>query len=101
MSTGVLCPVDGGKIVERRSRFGKSFYSCANYPECKFAIWNKPVLRPCPQCGAPFLVEKYSKKTGLSVVCMKKECGYKEELKADAVEQGAESKVQEPTSSVK
>jgi len=101
MSTGVLCPVDGGKIVERRSRFGKSFYSCANYPECKFAIWNKPVLRPCPQCGAPFLVEKYSKKTGLSVVCMKKECGYKEESKADAVEQSAESKVQEPTSSVK
>jgi len=93
MSTGVLCPEDGGKLVERRSRFGKMFYSCANYPECKFAIWNKPIPRPCPQCGAPFLVEKYSKKTGVSIACMKKECGYKEEPKAEEVPQSAESKV--------
>ncbi|HYA88355.1 MAG TPA: type I DNA topoisomerase [Nitrospirota bacterium] len=83
MSTGVLCPVDGGKLVERRSRFGKIFYSCANYPDCKFAIWNKPLSRPCPQCNAPFLVEKYSKKTGVSITCLKKECGYKEEPKTE------------------
>jgi DNA topoisomerase-1 len=84
MSTGVTCPEDGGKIVERRSRFGKVFYSCSNYPACKFAIWYKPVSRPCPQCGAPFLVEKYSKKTGPSIACLRKECGYKEETKAEA-----------------
>ncbi len=78
MSTGVLCPEDGGKIVERRSRFGKVFYSCANYPNCKFAVWYKPVPRPCPQCGAPFLTEKFSKKTGPFIACYKKECGYKE-----------------------
>ncbi len=83
MSTGVICPEDGGNIVERRSRFGKVFYSCANYPACKFAIWYKPVLRPCPQCNAPFLLEKYSKKTGPYITCMKKECGYKEEQKAE------------------
>ena len=83
MSTGVACPEDGGKIVERRSRFGKVFYSCANYPTCKFALWNKPLLRPCPQCNAPFLVEKYSKKTGPYVACNKKECGYKEEPKPE------------------
>jgi DNA topoisomerase-1 len=99
MSTGVLCPEDGGKLVERRSRFGKAFYSCANYPDCKFALWNKPLPRPCPQCGAPFLVEKYSKKTGVSIACNKKECGYKEEPKTEAVEQGAESKEQGPASS--
>jgi DNA topoisomerase-1 len=78
MSTGVLCPEDGGKLVERRSRFGKMFYSCANYPDCKFAVWDKPVQRPCPQCGAPFLTEKFSKKTGPYIACYKKECGYKE-----------------------
>jgi DNA topoisomerase-1 len=83
MSTGVLCPEDGGKLVERRSRFGKMFYSCSNYPDCKFAIWNKPIPRPCPQCNAPFLVEKYSKKTGLSITCMKKDCDYKEEPKPE------------------
>jgi len=78
MSTGVLCPEDGGMLVERRSRFGKMFYSCANYPDCKFAVWDKPVTRPCPQCGAPFLTEKFSKKTGPYIACYKKECGYKE-----------------------
>ncbi len=85
MSTGVACPEDGGKIVERRSRFGKVFYSCSNYPECKFAIWYKPIPKPCPQCGAPFLVEKYSKKTGSYIACPKKECGYKEEPKTESV----------------
>jgi len=88
MSTGVLCPEDGGKIVERRSRFGKVFYSCANYPNCKFAVWYKPVPRPCPQCGAPFLTEKYSKKTGPYIACYKKECGYKEAPQAEG--QGSE-----------
>jgi len=78
MSTGVACPEDGGMIVERRSRFGKMFYSCANYPNCKFAVWYKPVPRACPQCGAPFLTEKFSKKTGPYIACYKKECGYKE-----------------------
>ena len=78
MSTGVACPEDGGMIVERRSRFGKMFYSCANYPTCKFAVWYKPVPRACPQCGAPFLTEKFSKKTGPYIACYKKECGYKE-----------------------
>jgi DNA topoisomerase-1 len=87
MSTGVTCPEDGGKIVERRSRFGKVFYSCANYPACKFAIWYKPIQRACPQCGAPFLAEKYSKKTGPYIACLKKECGYKEEPKAEGNDQ--------------
>jgi len=83
MSTGVTCPEDGGKIVERRSRFGKMFYSCANYPACKYAIWYKPIQRACPQCKAPFLVEKYSKKTGPYIACLNKECGYKEEPKTE------------------
>ncbi len=95
MSTGVLCPEDGGKLVERRSRFGKAFYSCANYPDCKFALWNKPLPRPCPQCGAPFLVEKYSKKTGVSIACNKKECGYKEEPKTADEGQGSGGQGQE------
>jgi DNA topoisomerase-1 len=84
MSTGVTCPEDGGTIVERRSRFGKIFYSCANYPTCKYAIWYKPIPRACPQCNAPFLVEKYSKKTGPYIACLNKGCGYKEEQNIQA-----------------
>lgn len=49
--TGVLCPVCGGDIVERRTRRGRTFYSCTNYPECNFATWQRPVPAPCPSCG--------------------------------------------------
>ena len=35
-STGVVCPKDGGDIVERKSRRGKAFYGCANYPGLRF-----------------------------------------------------------------
>jgi ribosomal protein S27AE len=27
------------------------FYSCSNYPTCKFALWNKPIPAHCPNCG--------------------------------------------------
>ena len=50
-STGVVCPKDGGDVVERKSRRGKVFYGCANYPKCDFTLWNKPILEPCPKCG--------------------------------------------------
>jgi len=50
--TGAICPKDGGKIVERRSRRGRTFYGCANYPACDFVSWDRVVPEPCPVCGA-------------------------------------------------
>jgi DNA topoisomerase-1 len=75
-STGVLCPVDGGDIVERKSRRGKVFYGCANYPDCDFTLWNRPVPASCPECGARFLVEKITKKHGRRLVCHVETCDY-------------------------
>jgi DNA topoisomerase-1 len=75
-STGVLCPKDGGDIVERTSRRGKVFYGCANYPDCDFTLWNKPVAEKCPECGAPFLVEKITKRHGRQLVCNNEDCSY-------------------------
>jgi DNA topoisomerase-1 len=75
---GVKCPQDGGDLTQKRSKKGRTFYACANYPKCEFALWDRPVAKPCPQCHAPFLVEKYSKQAGTSVVCRSEECGYKE-----------------------
>ncbi len=75
-STGVLCPKDGGDIVERKSRRGKVFYGCANYPDCDFTLWNKPVAEKCPDCGAPFLVEKITKRHGRQLVCNNDDCSY-------------------------
>jgi DNA topoisomerase-1 len=75
-STGVLCPKDGGDIVERKSRRGKVFFGCANYPDCDFTLWNRPVAEKCPDCGAPFLVEKVTKKHGRQLICNNEECSY-------------------------
>lgn len=80
MTTGIKCPeCQQGELVERRTRFGKPFYSCERYPACKFALWNKPLKdRPCPKCNYPFLVEHYTKREGNSVRCPNKECNYRE-----------------------
>jgi DNA topoisomerase-1 len=74
-STGVRCPVDGGDIVEKKSRRGRVFYGCGNYPDCEFTLWNKPIAETCPKCSAPYLVEKITKRHGRQVVCNNKEGG--------------------------
>jgi DNA topoisomerase-1 len=48
---GVRCPKDGGEIVERKTRKGRMFYGCANYPNCDFTSWKLPLPTPCPECG--------------------------------------------------
>ena len=50
--TGAKCPRDGGAVVERRSRKGRTFFGCANYPKCDFVSWDRLVPEPCPACGA-------------------------------------------------
>ena len=83
-STGVACPRDGGDIVVRKSRRGRVFYGCANYPDCDFTVWNKPLPEACPECGAPFLLEKVTKRHGRQVLCHNDACDYvrSEELAA-------------------
>jgi len=77
ITTGIECPeCKQGELSEKRTRFGKSFYSCTKYPTCKYAIWDKPMKTPCPQCAHPFIVEHYTKKEGASLRCVNKECGY-------------------------
>jgi len=80
IATGIKCPEDGGDIVEKRSKKGKVFWSCGNYPKCKFASWYKPTLKKCPECNADFLFEKRLKGGAIILQCHKKDCGYKEEV---------------------
>jgi DNA topoisomerase-1 len=75
-STGLVCPKDGGDVVERKSRRGKVFFGCANYPDCDFVLWNRPVLEPCPECGEKFLVEKTTKRHGRQLLCHREDCDY-------------------------
>src|SRR3990167_9052920 len=52
-STGVQCPQCGkGEIVEKRSRKGRTFYSCNTYPNCTFALWSKPTGEKCSACAS-------------------------------------------------
>jgi DNA topoisomerase I len=52
----VTCPKDGGDLVSRKTRKGRIFFGCANYPACDFTSWKRPLAKPCPQCGG-MLVE--------------------------------------------
>jgi DNA topoisomerase-1 len=75
-TTGVKCPKDGGDVVERRSRRGKVFFGCSNYPTCDFTLWSRPVAEECPNCHAPFLVEKVTKRNGRQLACQNEGCGF-------------------------
>ncbi len=77
--TGVLCPeCKQANMLKRKSRYGKIFYSCARYPDCKYAVWNLPLNEPCPKCAWPILTIKTTKRRGTEKVCPVKECGFAE-----------------------
>ena len=79
LSTGVPCPRCGkGSLVEKSTKRGKIFYSCDQYPQCDFALWEKPVPGPCPRCNSPYLVEKKGR-DGTKVICPVKGCGFVKE----------------------
>lgn len=70
----VACPECGGALIKRKSKRGKAFYGCENYPNCSFVSWDKPVQERCPKCGS-LMVQKLGQK-GSYVACTGKECGY-------------------------
>jgi len=75
--TGVPCPeCRQGNMLKRKSRYGKVFFSCARYPDCKYAVWNRPLNESCPDCGHPMLTIKTTKRRGTEKVCPQKECKY-------------------------
>ena len=53
---GVACPLCGGEVVERKSKRGRVFYGCANYPQCTFTSWNRPLAAKCPNCNGTLVV---------------------------------------------
>ncbi|HTM09118.1 MAG TPA: type I DNA topoisomerase [Verrucomicrobiae bacterium] len=93
IDTGVQCPeCKQGSLQQRKSRRGKLFYSCERYPDCKFAVWDKPVAEACPKCAFPITVEKITKRAGRVRQCHKKDCGYKHKIE-DAPLEGAQAEV--------
>jgi DNA topoisomerase-1 len=68
------------------------FYGCSNYPKCDAVYWDKPVTEACPQCSAPFLLEKTTKKDGTFRYCQNEDCDYKAPVDTDAVPAKDETK---------
>ncbi len=56
-------------MIARKSRYGKLFWGCNTYPKCNFAVWDKPIEKPCGQCKFPIVVEKNTKRYGLRYSC--------------------------------
>ncbi len=78
---GVTCPkCNEGKIIERRSKKGRIFYGCDQYPGCDYVSWDKPSNKPCPQCETK-MVEKRNR-SGVKLLCPS--CSYSEEVIDDA-----------------
>lgn len=70
---GVKCPkCKEGDIILRKSKKGKAFYGCSNYPECDFISWYKPTGETCKECGS-YMIEKRTKNE-TKEVCSNKEC---------------------------
>lgn len=86
-NTGVTCPqCNKGEILTRKSRRGKIFYSCSEYPSCDYALWNEPIKESCPSCEWPILTLKTTKSRGTEKVCPQKGCGYSEKVESEAAE---------------
>ncbi len=84
-STGVTCPKCGqGELVERKTKRGRIFYSCNRYPDCDFALWQKPTGEKCPQCGSLLVFAGKNK-----IKCSNKDCNF-EKIANEPVPTGTE-----------
>ena len=81
-----VCPKCQGDITLKRSKRGREFYGCSNYPKCDFVSWDKPIQTPCPKCNG-LMVERQIKNKGLFKVCIKEDCGYLEEMSEEEKEE--------------
>ncbi|UAY95919.1 DNA topoisomerase family protein [Dickeya dadantii] len=73
--TTLTCPqCHEGRLLQRKSRYGKTFHSCERYPACQFTLNNKPIAGECEYCHYPLLIEKKTAQ-GVRRFCASKLCG--------------------------
>ena len=71
--TGAECPRCGGKIIRRKTKRGRVFYGCGNFPGCRFISWDEPLQKKCPRCGKTLLLKAGKQK---KIYCVTEGCGY-------------------------
>ncbi len=80
--TGATCPKCASRVLARHGKGNTLFYSCEKYPKCDFSSWDMPLAEKCPDCGEIL----YYRKSRKSVICKKKDCGYKREEELTVIE---------------
>lgn len=73
----VSCPKCGKEVVIRKTKKGRKFFGCEDYPDCDFVSWQRPVAKKCPKCNNYMVIR------GKKIVCSDASCGYSEEFKPD------------------
>ena len=71
--TGAECPKCGGRVIVKKTKKGRVFYGCKEYPNCDFVSWDEPSMEKCPQCGKTLLKKKGKKP---KLYCITPDCGY-------------------------
>lgn len=72
--TGAVCPKCGHDIIKKKSKTGRIFYGCSNYPNCDFATFDEVYSKPCPKCGKYRTIKRKSKEN--VITCPN--CGFEE-----------------------
>ena len=84
--TGIPCPRDcDGTIIRKKTRKGKIFYGCSQFPNCDFASWDEPIPQPCPECDRTFVLRRNLIKEDPYLYCSNKECSYKETVEREKI----------------
>ncbi len=76
----VKCPKCDGEVIKKRSKKGRTFFGCSNYPDCDFVSWNEPVNEKCPQCGEYMFTKR--NKSGTTINCSNKECKFSKKVES-------------------
>ncbi len=74
---GVKCPKCAGRVIYRKTKRGRKYLGCENYPKCDFMTWDMPSDKVCPRCSS-FLTQK-TKANTITYKCSNSECDYLEE----------------------
>lgn len=92
-STGVPCPKCGGDLIAKRSKKGRKFFGCQNYPQCDFVLWDMPTNKKCPECGS-MMVAKSNRQRGKYYQCSNQECKLQEFAESDHTDDKKEKHLQ-------
>jgi DNA topoisomerase-1 len=73
IKVNLQCPkCKKGDIVQKKSKRGKLFFACNRYPDCDFALWEKPTGEMCPESNDPLVFAAKG-----VIKCSNKECSFK------------------------